>query len=176
MTVTQNGNVYTISGFTSNITIDITKTLVGDVEVYEYITLTGGKTMFLVTYVNNALGNTDIPHYGNAPMLWSEEYEAYCYLVIDTALTAEQAKAKIAVKAGTKTAIEYTNNVNGSTETDAADAQLVYNMYTAEYNDFGTVGVDKFLGADLNGDKKIDVSDAVVIINGILGIQETEAN
>ena len=177
LTITQDENVYTISGFTSDITITVTKTLVGTVTVHNYIQLKNGKTMFLVTYANAELSDTDIPQYNDAAMFWSAEYNAYCYLVIDTALTVQTATAAIKqVQTGTKTTIEYSLNVNGSTDTDAADAQFVYNMYTAEYNDFDTVGVIKFLGADLNGDKKIDVSDAVVIINGILGIQETEAN
>ena len=60
-------------------------------------------------------------------------------------------------------------DVNGTGILDASDAQLVYNMYNAVYNEFTSdVTMEKFLRADANGDNKVDVKDAEVIINKIL--------
>lgn len=72
---------------------------------------------------------------------------------------------------GEKVIINNGNNmdVNGTGILDASDAQLVYNMYNAVYNEFTSdVTMEKFLRADANGDNKVDVKDAEVIINKIL--------
>lgn len=52
---------------------------------------------------------------------------------------------------------------------DASDAQLIWNMYNAVYSDFDTVSVAKFLEADVNADKTVNVNDAAAVINKILG-------
>ena len=171
LTITDNGdNTYAISGFTSDVTITVTKTLIGTVKVSEYIQLQNQK-MFLITYTADLADNT-VPYYDGTAMFWSAGYDAYCYLVVAEALTEETAFAAITVRAGDKVAqtIVYTYNVNGSTLTDAADAQLVYDMYRAMYQDFTTVSMKKFLLADVNGDKKVDTTDATAIISEILGI------
>jgi hypothetical protein len=60
-------------------------------------------------------------------------------------------------------------NVNGSASTDAADAQLVYDMYMAQYKTFtNDVTMMKFLLADTNKDKCVDTLDAEAIISDIL--------
>ena len=64
-------------------------------------------------------------------------------------------------------------NVNGSSDIngDAADAQLVYDMYTTMYKEFTEdVTMMKFLLADTNGDMKITTEDAQKIINTLLGL------
>ncbi len=48
------------------------------------------------------------------------------------------------------------------------DAQLVYDIYNAQYGDFTTVSMLKFLRADVNGDKTVDVNDSAAIIGSIL--------
>lgn len=105
------------------------------------------------------------------PMFWSEQYQTYCYLVIAETLSDEEAKAEIGIMDGEKVIINNGNNmdVNGTGILDASDAQLVYNMYNAVYNEFTSdVTMEKFLRADANGDNKVDVKDAEVIINKIL--------
>jgi hypothetical protein len=53
---------------------------------------------------------------------------------------------------------------------DASDAQLVWNMYMAKaYTNFESVEMSKFLEADVNGDKAINLDDAAAIIDEILG-------
>ena len=184
VTVTNNGNnTYTIANIQSDITITVTKTLKGIVAVNQYIQLQNGSKMFLVTYTDT-LPDDHIPYYNDNgkdnAMFWSDVYNAYCYLVIvpfdyDAQfcdLTTENAFKQISIKSGNKTTqtIVYTCNVNGSTLTDAADAQLVYDMYMAQYQDFTTVSMKKFLLADVNGDKKVDTTDATAIISEVLGL------
>ena len=54
--------------------------------------------------------------------------------------------------------------------TDINDAQLVWNMYKVDYkDDFVTVNVQKYLTADVNGDRVLNTNDAVVIVNGLVG-------
>ena len=56
-----------------------------------------------------------------------------------------------------------------SGKVDANDAQFAYNMYEAMYNGITeTVTVEKYLRADVNGDKKVDTTDAAAIVNAIL--------
>ena len=59
-------------------------------------------------------------------------------------------------------------DVNMSGLVDANDAQLVYNMYNAVYPDFTEVSMEKFLRADVNSDRKVDVTDSDAIINFII--------
>ena len=61
-----------------------------------------------------------------------------------------------------------TNDVNESGKVDINDAQLVFDMYNNEYQDFSNATMLKFLKADVSGDKKIDVNDAVAIVTAIL--------
>ena len=49
---------------------------------------------------------------------------------------------------------------------DVNDAQLAYDMYKAKYDSFdAAVSMLKFLNADVNGDKKVNVTDATAIVN-----------
>ena len=57
--------------------------------------------------------------------------------------------------------------MNLTKSVDINDAQLVWNMYNAEYKadiDFQTVNRLKYLSADMNGDKTLDTADAAAII------------
>ena len=58
--------------------------------------------------------------------------------------------------------------MNKSEQTDINDAQLVYDMYNAKYDGFDTVSVEKFLRADMNGTKNLDVKDAAAVVSEIL--------
>ena len=54
--------------------------------------------------------------------------------------------------------------MNLTNAADINDAQLVWNMYNAEYSDFQKVNVRKFLEADMTADGKLDTADAAAII------------
>lgn len=106
---------------------------------------------------------------GNA-MYWSEKYNAYAWLVISNKSLKEvktEASAQVKAVNGAKVEIVYGGDVNQTNVADINDAQLVWNMYNAEYKadtDFQTVNRLKYLSADMNGDKTLDTADAAAII------------
>ena len=160
---------YTIPGttITGNITIEVTKTAAVAVDVTEYITL-NGKVMYLVTASGN-FAEGQAAKYDGVSMFFSEKYNAYAYLVIsaDNLETVKaEAAAKVRVAEGTAAGtVDYTGDVNGTKLIDVNDAQLTYDMYNAKYESFDAVTMLKFLNADMNGDKKVNVTDATAIVN-----------
>lgn len=54
--------------------------------------------------------------------------------------------------------------MNLTNAADINDAQLVWNMYNAQYSNFDTVNIRKFLEADMTADGKLDTADAAAII------------
>lgn len=147
------------------------------VDVSEYLKL-NNQSIFLITATCDELTESKVLAYGEKQMYWSEKYNnnngAYAWLVIADgtksldALTAE-AKTVIAAVDGTKAEIVYDGDVNQTTRVDINDAQLVWNMYNAQYSNFDTVNIRKFLEADMNGNKTLDTSDAAAIVNMIMG-------
>lgn len=144
-----------------------------------------GKTMWLIT-ATGAVNAGKTLAYDTNTMYWSAKYNegkgAYAYLVIydneiedqngqKQAVTKElvesKAKEKIQESSSTKVTIAYDGDVNGTTKLDINDAQLVYNMYNAMYEDFDTVYVKKFLEADMNGDGTVNVSDAAAVVEAL---------
>lgn len=162
---------YTIPGstITGNITIEASKTAAITVDVVEYLSL-DSKTMYLVT-VSGTFAEGQAAKYDGVSMFWSEKYNAYAYLVIsDASLDAvkTEAAAKVTVADGSSAGnVDYTGDVNGTKVTDVNDAQLTYDMYNAKYDSFDVVSMLKFLNADVNGDKTVNVSDATAIVGSI---------
>ena len=160
---------YTIPGssITGNITIEVTKTAAVAVDVTEYITL-NGKVMYLVTASGN-FAEGQVAKYDGMSMFFSEKYNAYAYLVISAdglETVKAEAAAKVKVAEGTAAGtVDYTGDVNGTKVIDVNDAQLTYDMYNAKYESFDAVSMLKFLNADVNGDKKVNVTDATAIVN-----------
>lgn len=142
------------------------------VDVAKYLDL-DGQSIFLIT-ATGEVADGKVLAYGENHMYWSTKYNgskgAYAWLVIsDKDLEAVKAEAKTAITAvdGTKDEIAYNGDVNLTTRVDINDAQLVWNMYNAEYKadtDFQTVNRLKYLSADMNGDKTLDTADAAAII------------
>ncbi|NLK02449.1 MAG: hypothetical protein GX314_05210, partial [Clostridiaceae bacterium] len=60
-----------------------------------------------------------------------------------------------------------TCDVNMSGLVDINDAQLVYDIYNGKYQDFTSVEMQKFLNADTNGDKTVNVTDAAAVVAAI---------
>lgn len=157
--------------------ISITKTAKSGltVAVAEYLKLGSSaesKTMWLVT-ATGTLGEGKVYAYDENAMFWSGKYDAYAWLVItegSETLTVDAAKALVTEAAADKTEVAYNFDVNMTNGVvDTNDAQLVYNMYNFYYNDFSKVSMEKFLRADLNGDKSITVNDAAAIVDHIMG-------
>lgn len=168
--VVKNGDgSYTIPGstITGNITIEVTKTAAVAVDVVEYLTL-NGKAMYLVT-ASGDFAEGQVTKYDGVSMFFSEKYNAYAYLVISAdglETVKAEAAAKVKVAEGTAAGtVDYTGDVNGTKVIDVNDAQLTYDMYNAKYESFDAVSMLKFLNADVNGDKKVNVTDATAIVN-----------
>ncbi len=155
------------------IAISIVKVLKTAVSVVEDAYLTIEDENDVATYMWLVLNNMpkldDGVYYidGNA-MFWSDNYQAYCYLVI-AENAPEPASFTITIGDGTVVDVDYGKNVNMSVNgIDANDAQFVWNMYNKDYKSFdeanGGASMEKFLRADLNNDKQVDTGDATVII------------
>lgn len=182
-TVTDNGNgTYTVANVTGDLVFTITKESDLVVDVKSYVTL-NGKQMFLVT-ATASVDTGKVLSYkdneDNAIMFFSKQYAdpevegetgKWVYLVLtDGTLSADDAKAKITLTTGTKVELSQTYNVNETPNesVDINDAQLVYDMYNNKYQTIEEVTMQKFLKADVNGDMKIDVNDAVAVVETIL--------
>ena len=160
---------YTIPGtaITGDITIEVTRTAAVKVEVTEYIKL-NGKSMYLVT-VAGTFPEGQAAKYDGKSMFWSEKYNAYVYLVVsadgpDAVKTEAEGKVKVAGKDTADETVDYSGDVNGTKVIDVNDAQLAYDMYNAKYESFEVVSMQKFLNADVNGDKTVNTQDATAII------------
>ena len=165
--VTLTNNQYTIADVDDDVTVTVTKTLNTDCVVESFMTL-DGVTMNLVTIESELIEGKTYTYQGQN-MYWSEKYGAYAILVIGDVSPVAADFALITVQE--VPTVAYDGDVNGTGNMDANDAQLVYNIYNVAYKGFTeNVTMAKFLEADMNGDKTINVEDARVIINMILGL------
>lgn len=161
---------YTIKAVSGDIVITVGKVSDLTVDVVEYITL-DEQSVFLVT-VSGTIAEGSVAKYDGMAMFWSEKYDAYAWLVI-SADSLENVKAeaaeKVTISEGTAAGtVDYSGDVNGTELVDVNDAQLTYDLYNAKYADFETVSMLKFLNADVNYDKTVNVNDAAAIVNIIL--------
>lgn len=181
VTVKDNGNgTYTIAGADiaagDVITVTVEKKLIETkytVEVTQYVKL-DGKAVFLITAKLNAsvtLADGKVLAYGNNAMFQNaERYDgAYAYLVISDK-TLDEVKAE-AEKAGQITEVDSTaqtfnvnGDVNGTGLVDINDAQLVYNIYKAKYDNFDATTMAMFLAADMNDSRTVTVEDAAAVV------------
>lgn len=67
-----------------------------------------------------------------------------------------------------KTDLAYDFDVNRSGQVDINDAQLVYGMYNAKYENFDSVSMRKFLEADVTADGTVTVEDAAAVVNSFI--------
>lgn len=172
--LTQNGNVYTIAGADvaiGSIVFTVTKTLNTDgFSVKEYLQFDGTMVWLVKNTVDKQTGS--VYTYNGGDMLWSDQYDAYCCLMIAAQKDAVLASG-LGLRTGTTNSVDYSMDVNNSGKVDANDAQLVYNLYNAKYSSFtANVTMEKVLRADANGDGVVNVNDAQTIISAILGITE----
>ena len=162
-------NTYTIKAVTGPIEFTVERILKMDgFDVTNYMTI-DGKNIWLVKNTT-ALENGKVYTYDGNKMFWSDKYQAYCYTVIKETFSVADLNGKVSIGNGTADTVEYDRmDVNMSGKLDASDAQFVYNIYNAMYDEFTQdVTVEKFLRADVNGDAVVNVSDAAAIINYIL--------
>ena len=154
----------------ANIMVNVAKNPVKTAEVYQYVKL-NGKVMYLVVANDSSLTEGKVLTYDGSAMYWSKKYDGYCWLVISDEAEPEmkeEAVTHLGSAEGTKTEIDYAGDVNKTGQIDINDAQLVYDMYKAAYDNFDTVSVERFLRADMNGSKNLTVKDAVAVVSEIL--------
>ena len=154
----------------ANIMVNVAKNPVKTAEVYQYVKL-NGKVMYLVVANDSSLTEGKVLTYDGSAMYWSEKYDGYCWLVISDEAEPEmkeEAVTHLGSAEGTKTEIDYAGDVNKTGQIDINDAQLVYDMYKAAYDNFDTVSVERFLRADMDGSKNLTVEDAVAVVSEIL--------
>ena len=162
-------NIYRIPGsaVTGDITVTVTKG--APVEVSTYVTL-DKQSMYLVIYTGN-VEDGHVPMYDGQNMYWSKAYNAYAWLVISSAdekEIVETAQNSITIGEGkAAAAIDYSGNVDLSGRIDVDDVHLAHDVYNARYTLVSLV-MHKFLNGDVNADRKVDVKDAVWIVNRIL--------
>lgn len=169
--LSENAGTYTIAAdqVIGAITIHVEKKSAAtiDVKAAPFLTV-DNKVVQLVTATTNG---TNALTYGGEKMFWSEKYNAYCWLVV-SAQSVDQvlAEARNAVAEAAdpaKVSVSYGGDVNMTGFVDINDAQLTYNIYNANYDDFTMVSMEKFLRADVNGSGNVDVADATAIVNTV---------
>lgn len=159
--------------------LDITYTEKADFaadEVVEYLKLgtdESVKAMWLVLCSGKTNGYLTCSYDDStaAPMYYSEKYQAWAYLVIsgDDAETVKNSVKIINVDESTgKKTVDYSGDVNMTGGVDINDAQLIVNMYNADYTVFtGNVTMEKFLRADMDGNKVVNNADVLKIIAAV---------
>lgn len=187
VTVKDNGDgTYTIAGADiaagDVITVTVEKELIETkytVEVTEFVKLDANaegkaQSVFLITAKLNGdakLADGKVLAYGNNAMFQNaKRYDgAYAYLVISDK-TLDEVKAE-AEKAGQITEVDGTaqtfnvnGDVNGTGLVDINDAQLVYNIYKAKYDNFDATTMAMFLAADMNDSRTVTVEDAAAVV------------
>lgn len=138
---------------------------IATVEVSEYITL-DKESLFLVVY-NGIVSEGQVPRYEGRSMYWSDRYKAYAWLVAASDSEKKVKKAaeeNITVCEGAAAGIiDYSGNVNMTLRTDAADLQLVREMYEGKHSlDF--MAMQKLLNADIRSDRKVNIRDVAALI------------
>lgn len=154
---------YTISIVTGDLEIIIEKSLAIDVSLQEFVTL-DKKSVFLIL-ADAALANGSIFTYNGNVMYYSEAYGAWAYLVItDQDLTLDQVRSQVKISTQNNRALTVpAGDVDGNGYVNWNDVQLVRDLYNAKYGTFDDLNMEKYLMADVNGDRKVDIRDVVWI-------------
>lgn len=161
---------------TESVTVTVTKTLdTSTAKIKKYLTLDRDDAegdIYLLTIGTAKIDGKVYTYTENGNirnMFWSDEYNAYCTLII-AAIQPEVSNlvGNIGLAGGTVVDVDYTMDVNMSDTNDVNDAQLVWNMYSVQYTGFtNDVTIEKYLRADVNGDATVNTNDAAAIITAI---------
>lgn len=167
------GVKYTIPGqyITGGIiTITITKAQHFDwnVIVSPYVD-TDGSTIWLITASPDPKPEeTKSLYYGGKPMLWSEKYKSYAWLLPSSKsqdTVKADAEAAITIKENAVTSIECSGDVNGTGRIDINDAQYIYDLYNTKHS---ALDMEKFLRCDVNGNREVSVDDVQAVVSLLL--------
>lgn len=175
ITMTDDGNgTYTIAGTNINggiITVTVTRTAppAVDVTAQEFLTCSGSTIFLLRATAREPLDNSKGLFYGSEHMLWSDQYNAYVWLVktgdsVDKVLT--DAKANISIGSAGNTLVDHGGDVNHSKQVDINDAQLIYDLYMKNTPiDITQNGnMQALLNGDVNCNGKLDTGDARAVV------------
>ncbi len=165
--VVRNGNAYTVSNVTSAVEFSVVKSLdISRLEVSEYVSVNGGK-VWLIKLVGKI--DEKIYTYNGESMFWSDKYNAYVTLALSSTKPAPTAD-DFAIVAGSAVSVANDEkDINMSGTVDANDAQLIWNIYNAQYSGFTeTVTAEKYLRADVDGNGVVNMLDAAAIADHIL--------
>ena len=117
-----------------------------------------------------ALSNGSLFTYDGNVMYYSESYGAWAYLVItDQPLDVDQIRSKVKISSQTDQMVRYSGDVDDNGQVDLNDAKLIQELYNAKYDSFDTITMMKYLCADVNGDRKVDIRDVAWVAWKILG-------
>ena len=175
ITMTDDGNgTYTIAGEDINggiITVTVTRTAppAVDVTAQAFLTCSGSTIFLLRATAREPLDNSKGLFYGSEHMLWSDQYNAYVWLVktgdsVDKVLT--DAKANISIGSAGNTLVNHGGDVNHSKQVDINDAQLIYDLYMKNTPiDITQNGnMQALLNGDVNCNGKLDTGDARAVV------------
>lgn len=167
-----NTGLYTVPAKSITGTLVITVGKAAAPKVYHYLTM-NQRTMYLIVF-DAELDADQLPTYNGEVMYYSELYRAYAWLVIS--LQNEEAVQRDAALAITLEIdedaaqrvehIRYTGDVNDNSFLERQDSTLTQEMYNVKH-DFMDVTMERFLGADLNADHRLNVMDAEAILEWI---------
>ena len=163
---------YTVVNVTAPLEIIIEKTLNIQLSVHEFVTL-DEKSVFLIL-ADAVIGSGNIFTYDGNAMYYSEAYGAWAYLVVtDGKLDQNSIRSLVKITAQTDRTMTYSGyDVDRNGFVDWNDVQLVQDLYNAQYEAFDTIHMSKFLNADVNGDRRVDVRDAARVVWAILESEE----
>ena len=152
---------YTISNVTGKLEIIIERSLAINVSIQEFVTL-DEKSVFLIL-ADAALDNASSFTYNGNVMYYREAYGAWAYLVItDQDLTLDQVRSQVNISTQNNRALTApAGDVDGNGKVNWNDVQLVRDLYNAKYDTFNDLNMEKYLMADVNGDRKVDIRDVV---------------
>lgn len=153
-------NTYTVEEIVANVVIKISATVPSDkLTANHYVTL-DGTVMWLVLNKTDKL-ETGVYTLNGENMLWSDKYDAYCYLVIGK----EVPELVLGITGGETADVVYGDtDLDGETDTD--DASFIWNVYGVAYNSFTEeVTAEMCLRADYNGSGHITVEDASAVLS-----------
>ncbi len=158
---------FVIPNVTAAITIRLDKTARTTVSVQEYVKLDKAKSLYLVT-VSGPADAGQAYTYDGSVMYRSAAYNGWAWLVIyggAPETLRREAPAKVGIAAAAATEISYGGDVNMSGTADINDVQFIWNMYNAQYESFTAMSMEKFLRADMNGDRMLNVEDAAAALH-----------
>ena len=99
-------------------------------------------------------------------MYYSWVYNAWCILTPEEeVLTVDIAQTKLSTQPGEVIKLgSVACDINMSGSVNINDAQLAYNLYSGQYEKIDAI---RFLNADVNADRRINVLDAYAVVIAI---------